>query len=280
MKRFLTLVLILCITVLSLGLTACGSDGDGYIVAGSDGYYLIRIGVSPVPHAEILDYIRPFLLEDGIRLDLVEFSEFPQVNPALSDGSLDANFFQHMPFLNNYMTNTGNELHVVGTIHIEPMGAYSMTLSDISELSYGAEVVIPDCPVNGPRALMLLETHGILSLNPDVRETATTHEIIDNPLALQFTEIAPALLPRVMLDEQGDLFIINTNHVLNGTDLNPVEDSLIMELPDPNSPYANMLVVQPINAENEAILTLMRHLNSDRVRAFILRTYDGVVPVF
>ena len=278
MKRLSALAL--CIVLLTISLAACRSNDGGYLVPGRDGYTLIRIGVSPVPHGEILEYLRPYLLADGIRLEIVEFSEFPQVNPALSDGSLDANYFQHLPFLNNYMNNTGNQLHVVGTVHIEPMGAYSMTLDDISELPHGAEVAIPDCPVNGPRALMLLEDHGILTLNPDVRQTATTQDITNNPLELRFIEIAPALLPRVMLDQQADLSIINTNHVLNGTDLNPVEDSLIMEFPNPDSPYANMLVVRPVNAENEAILTLMRHLNSDRVRAFILANYDGVVPVF
>ena len=269
MKKLLTLALALCLIFLSLGLTACSSDDD---------YIRIRIGATPVPHAEILEYISPFLLEEGIRLEIVEFTEFAQVNPALVDGSLEANYFQHVPFLNNFIAATGNQLHVVGAVHIEPMGAYSMTLSDISELPYGALIAIPDCAVNGPRALMLLEDHGILALNPDVRVTATTGDITYNPLGLEFIEILASLLPRVMLDREADLSIINTNHVLAGTNLNPVEDSLIMESTD--SPYANTLVVRPEYADNEAILTLMRHLNSDRVREFILRNYDGVVPVF
>ena len=269
MKRLLALTL--CIALLALSLAACGSDDGDYI--------RLRVGASPVPHAEILAYISPFLLEEGIRLEIVEFTDFHLVNPALVDGSLDANYFQHVPFLNDFLARSGNQLHVVGAVHIEPMGAYSMTLSDIGHLPYGAQVAIPDCAVNGPRALMLLEDHGILALNPDVRTTAATSDIAYNPLGLRFIEIAPALLPRVMLDREADLSIINTNHVLAGTNLNPIEDSLIMEFTE-NSPYANMLVVRLEDANNEAILTLMRHLNSDRVRTFILENYDGVVPVF
>jgi len=256
---------------LALSLTACNSGDDDIIV--------IRIGATPVPHAEILEYIAPFLLEEGIRLDIQVFTEFAFPNPALVDGSLDANYFQHGPFLDNFITASGNELSVVGAIHIEPMGAYSQTLGDISELFYGATVAIPDCGVNGPRALLLLEFHDILTLSPYAGTRATIHDIEDNPLGLQFIEITASLLPRVMLDQEADLSIINTNHVLAATDLDPVSDSLIMEAID-GSPYANMLVVRPEDINNPEILTLLRHLQSDRVRAFILENYSGVVPVF
>jgi len=218
-------------------------------------------------------------LEEGIQLEIVEFTEFALVNPALSQNQLEANFFQHVPFLENYMNASGNVLHVMGPIHIEPMGAYSLTLSDINELTYGGSVAIPDCAVNGPRALMLLEDHGLLGLNPYARTIATIHDIPYNPLNLQFIEIAPALLPRVMLNRETDISIINTNHVLAGAPgINPVEDSLIMESVD--SPYANMLVVRPEDADNPIMHTILRHLQSDRVRQFILDNYDGVVPVF
>jgi len=256
--------------ILSLSLTACNRGDDGVTV--------IRIGATPTPHAEILEYISPFLLEEGIRLDIQVFTEFAFPNPALADGSLDANYFQHVPFLDNFIAASGNELHIVGAIHIEPMGAYSQTLNDINELFYGATVAIPDCGVNGPRALMLLELHDVLTLNPYVGTRATIHDITDNPLNLQFIEITASLLPRVMLDREADLSIINTNHVLAATDLDPVRDSLIMEPVE--SPYANVLVVRPEDADNPAILTLLRHLQSERVRAFILENYSGVVPVF
>jgi len=268
MKRLLAILLSL--VILTLSLAACGRTDDDVIV--------IRIGATPTPHAEILEYISPFLLEEGIRLEITVFTEFAFPNPALVDGSLDANYFQHVPFLDNFLAASNAELHVVGAVHIEPMGAYSQTLSDISDLFYGATVAIPDCGVNGPRALMLLELHDILTLSPYAGTRATVHDITDNPLNLQFIEITASLLPRVMMDNEADLSIINTNHVLAATNLDPVRDSLIMEPVE--SPYANVLVVRPEDANNPAMLTLLEHLQSERVRDFILENYSGVVPVF
>jgi len=270
MKKLLSLAL--CIILLAVSLFGCGRGGNDDVV-------VIRIGATPRPHAELLNLISPYLLEEGIRLEITEFTDFSAPNPALANGSLEANFFQHIPFLENYIAQSGNTLHVVGAIHIEPMGAYSVSLDHIDELHYGALVAIPDCAVNGPRALMLLETHNILTLNPDVGSRASIHDITDNPLNLQFIQIAAALLPRVMLDQEADLSIINTNHVLSGAPgIDPVEDSLIMETTD--SPYANVLVVRPDDADNPAILALLRHLQSERVRDYILENYSGVVPVF
>ena len=276
MKKLLSFVLSIALLLLSLSFSACGGNGAATDIAPTR----IRIGATPRPHAEILEYIRPFLLEDGILLEIVEFTEFALVNPALAQNQLEANFFQHIPFLENYMEASGNQLHVMGAIHIEPMGAYSLTISDISELPYGGLIAIPDCGVNGPRALMLLELHEILSLDPYAGIRAAVHDITYNPLNLRFIEIAPALLPRVLLAREADLSIINTNHVLAGApQINPAEDSLIMEV-IVDSPYANMLVVRPEDADNPIMHTLLRHMQSDRVRQFILDNYDGVVPVF
>jgi len=269
MKKFLSLVL--CITLLALSLTACSRE---------DGYTVIRIGATPVPHAEILEFIRPYLLEEGIRLEIRVFTEFAFPNPALSDGSLDANYFQHMPFLESYMTASGNQLHVVGAIHIEPMGAYSQTLDNISELEYGMTVAIPDCGVNGPRALILMEDNGLITINPGVARNRASINDIYNPLNLNFLQAGAAFLPRIMQDEEADMAIINTNHILFGAPhIDPFRDSLIMETTE-GSPYANMLVVRPEDADNPAMHTLLRHLQSERVRAFILENYSGVVPVF
>jgi len=272
MKRLISIVLCLALLAnLALFLTACGSDDDDIIT--------IRIGASPVPHAEILNYIAPYLLEEGIRLEIVEFTEFALPNPGVSDGSLDANYFQHMPFLENYMNATNNELHNVGFIHIEPMGAYSMTLNHINELPVGATVAFPDCAVNGPRALLLLQTHGLITLNPYAGFFATTQDIVDNPLDLQFITAAASFMPTILLANEADLSIINTNHLLFGAPaVCPEADSLIRETTD--SPYANMLVSRPENANDAAILAILRHLQSERVREFILENYRGVVPVF
>jgi len=269
MKRFICLLL--CFSLLTIGLVSCSQDDDGYTT--------IIIGATPTPHAEILEFISPFLLEEGIRLDIRVFTEFSFPNPALSDGSLDANYFQHMPFLENYMSQTGNQLHVVGAIHIEPMGAYSQTLNHIDDLPVGATVAIPDCGVNGPRALILMEDNGLLTLCPYVGFRAGVNDIIDNPLELEFIQIGAALLPSIMLNNEADLSIINTNHILFGApNIDPARDSLIMETID--TPYANMLVVRPEDADNPVMLTLLEHLQSERVRDFILENYSGVVPVF
>ena len=269
-------IIVLCIALLtlSLGLTACGRNEP------EEGITRIRVGATPRPHMEILQFIAPYLLEEGIELYLIEFTEFGLVNPALSQNQIDANYFQHVPFLHSYIEASGNQLHIVGDVHVEPMGAYSQTLSHIDELFYGATVAIPDDATNGPRALFLLESYGFLVMDRAPGFRAGVNDILENPLNLQFIELAAAMLPRIFLDNQADLSIINTNHVLSGAPhINPVEDSLIMESRYGN-PYANVLVVRPEDAENPAVLTLLRHLQSERVRQFILENYDGVVPVF
>jgi len=269
MKKIICIALSLCFLLLSFA--GCNREDDGIIT--------IIIGATPTPHAEILELISPYLLEEGIRLDIRVFTEFSFPNPALSDGSLDANYFQHMPFLENYMEASGNLLHVVGAIHIEPMGAYSQSLNHIDELFVGATVAIPDCAVNGPRALILMENNGLITLDPNAGFRASVRDIIDNPLELDIILIGAALLPNKMLNNEADLSIINTNHVLFGAPgIDPVRDSLIMETTD--TPYANMLVVRPEDADNPVMLKLLEHLQSERVREFILENYSGVVPVF
>jgi len=276
MKKAITLAL--CILLLTLSLSAC-NRASAELRTDSDGNTIVRIGATPTPHAEILEFIAPFLLEEGIRLEVHVFTDFAFPNPALSDGSLDANYFQHVPFLENYMDASGNELYVMGAVHIEPMGAYSMTINNINELPVGAIVAFPDCPVNGPRALILMADNGLLTLSPYAGYHARIHDIIDNPLELQFVQLAAALLPRVLLDQDADMSIINTNHVLSGApEVDPERDALIRETTD--TPYANMLVVRPEHAEHPVMLAIMRHLQTEQVREFILENYSGIVPVF
>jgi len=240
--------------------------------------FTLVIGATPRPHEEILNYIRPHLLADGVELDIRQFTEFPLVNPALADGTLGVNYFQHLPFLE--ASPYADVLYMLGFVHIEPMGAYSFTLDDITDLPYGATVALPNDATNHGRALLLLQTHGLLTINPNAGIRATyTSDIISNPLGLQFEALDAALLPRVLDDPRIDLAIINTNHVLAGTDLNPVRDSLIIESPD--SPFANGVAVRYVDRNHPAVQLLLYHLQSDRVRDFIWRQYDGaVVPVF
>lgn len=268
MKRFLALV---CVAVLGLGLfSSCSRDNE---------LVRIYIGSTPVPHAEILAYIAPALLEDGIELVIREFTDFQVPNVALYEGQINANYFQHVPFLNIYMERTGNQLHVVGPVHVEPMGAYSMTLNNITDIPEGGSVAIPHDPANGGRALMLLEQVGLIQLDSAAGILATVNDIIDNPRSLRIIELEAAMLPRALLNNDADLSIVNTNHLINGTNLCPVNDSLARENVVGN-PYANILVVRPEDAGNEHIATLYRHLTSEAVRAFIQRSYTGVEPVF
>jgi len=237
----------------------------------------ITIGATPRPHMEILEYIRPYLLEDGIELNLIEFTDFVVINPAVADGTLDANYFQHTPFLD--ASPLADELFMLGLVHIEPMGMYSLTIDDISQLPNGGTVAIPNDATNGGRALLLMQSHGILSLDPAAGIRATPFDIIDNPLNLVIEELDAAILPRILGDPNIDAAIINTNHVLAGTDLNPMRDSLIIETPD--SPYGNGLAIRREDADNPVFHVIMEHLQSERVREFIYRQYEGaVVPVF
>ena len=278
MKKLLSvLALALCALVLTT-LTACSSNTT--LPEWNEGEtFTLVIGATPRPHEEILNYIRPYLLADGINLEIRQFTEFPLVNPALADGTLGVNYFQHLPFLE--ASPYAEELVMLGFIHIEPMGAYSLTLNSIDELPEGATIAIPNDATNHARALLLLQANGLLTVDPDAGVRATyTSSIIDNPLNLRFTAMDAAVLPRVLDDPAIDMAIINTNHVLAGTDLNPRDDSLIIESLT-NNPFANGVTVRRADADHPAVQLLLRHLQSERVRDFIYRQYDGaVLPVF
>jgi len=271
MKKLLTALAIL----LALGaLAACSSDAtmDAWV---EGEVFTITIGATPRPHEEILNFLRPYLLYDGVDLDIRQFTEFPLVNPALADGTLDANYFQHLPFLQ--ASPYADELYMLGLVHIEPMGAYSLTLNSIDELPEGATIAIPNDATNHGRALLLLQANGLIRVNPDAGVRASyTSDITYNPLNLQFTAMDAAILPRVLDDPAIDMAIINTNHVLAGTNLNPMRDSLIIESGE-NNPFANGLTVRYVDRNHPAVHILLRHLQSERVRQFIYERYDGAV---
>ena len=240
--------------------------------------FTLTVGATAIPHSEILQYIAPYLLEDGVELVIRVFDTFTPVNPALADGSIDANYFQHQPFLS--ASPYADRFHMVGLVHVEPIGAYSLTLDSIEDLPVGATIAIPNDATNHGRALLLLQMHGLLTIDPAAGIRATyTSDILENPLNLQFRALDAAILPRILDDPAVDLAIINTNHVLTGTDLHPMHDSLIRELPE--SPFANGLAVRNADRYHPAVLLLLHHLQSERVREFIYSRYDGaVVPVF
>ncbi|MBR2774246.1 MAG: MetQ/NlpA family ABC transporter substrate-binding protein [Selenomonadaceae bacterium] len=236
----------------------------------------LKIGATPVPHAELLEEIKPDLKAQGITLEIVEFNDYVQPNIALNDKELDANFFQHEPYLNDFVKEHKDvKLKNAGGVHIEPMGIYSKKIKDLKELADGATVSIPNDPTNGGRSLLLLQKAELLKLKDGVNETATVQDIVDNPKNLVIQEVEAAQLPRTL--EDVDISIINTNFAMNA-DLNPMRDALFIE--DKTSPYVNIIAVREDENRDE-IKTLVKSLQSDKIKKFIEDKYKGaIVPAF
>ena len=261
------LVSVLSVFALVFGLTACGGDSASNT---------LKVGATPVPHAEILEVVKPLLEEKGITLEIVEFTDYVTPNTALNEGAIDANFFQHVPYLDSFNTDYGFDLVSVAKVHVEPIGGYSASLASVADLSDGAKVALPNDATNEGRALLLLQKQGLITLESETDLTQTLENIVENPLNLEFVEVDAAQLPRVLVDVE--LAIINTNYALEA-DLNPLEDALFIE--DADSPYANILTTREDNKDDENIKALIEVLNSDEVRDFILEKYQGaVVPAF
>jgi D-methionine transport system substrate-binding protein len=236
----------------------------------------LSVAATPVPHAEILEFLRPTLAKQGVTLEVKVFTDYVQPNIQVAQKRMDANFFQHQPYLDAFNASRGTTLVTVTGVHVEPFGAYSTRVQSLDELKQGASVAIPNDPTNGGRALLLLQKAGLITLKDPSKITATARDIAENPKQLAFKELEAATLPRIL--DQVDLALINTNYALEAG-LNPMEDALIME--GAESPYVNILVARPDNKNSEAMQALAKGLNSEAVRQFILTTYQGaVVPAF
>ncbi len=234
------------------------------------------VGATPVPHAEILNFIKPLLEEKGIELEVKEFTDYVTPNTALDEKQLDANFFQHVPYLEDFEKEKGIDLVALVKVHVEPIGAYSQKIKSIDDIKEGALIAIPNDATNEGRALLLIQKQGLITLQDAEALTQTPKDIVDNPKKLQFKELEAAQLPRVLQDV--DLAIINTNFALEAG-LNPLKNAIFIE--DKDSPYANVLVVRPDNENDPAIQELATILNSDEVKQFIEDTYKGaIVPAF
>ena len=268
MKKLLTLVLALT----TLALVGCGGGA-----ADNKTEKVVKVGASPVPHAEILEVIKPELAKEGIKLEIVEFNDYVQPNLATNDKEIDANFFQHEPYLKNFVTEHPElKLANVLGVHIEPMGIYSHKIKNVSEVKDGAQVSIPSDPTNGGRALLLLEHAGLLKLKDGVGAAATVQDVVDNPKKLVFKEIEAPQLPRTLDDV--DISVINTNWAMQA-DLVPTRDALFME--DKTSPYVNILVVRQGDESRPEIQALMKALHSEAVKNFINEKYKGaIIPAF
>jgi len=235
----------------------------------------LTIGATSVPHAQLLALVRDDLAAQGITLRIVEYSDYVQPNSALIAGDLDANFFQHVPYLETNAEWSSRLISAFG-VHVEPFGLYSRRYNNIASLPNGATIAIPNDPTNGGRALLLLQANGLITLREGVGLTATSRDIVRNPKNFRFRELEAAQLPRALQDV--DAATINGNYALEAG-LNPVRDSLIIE--GAESPYVNIVVVQRGNERNPNILALKNALLSQKVKDYIDRNYGGgVIAVF
>jgi D-methionine transport system substrate-binding protein len=274
MKKSLSIILIGCLLVMLGVIAGCG---DNTSEKGSDAPEAAKLVVGAIgePHTSMLKMIKPDLAEQGIELEIMDFTEYPQLNPALHDGQIDANFFQHIPYLEDYIANTGNELVWTVKIHTEPMRIYSNSIDNVEDLPDGASVGIPNDPSNSGRALMILENAGLIKLKEDAGVTATENDIIENPKELKIQMADAAMLPRNL--EDLDICCINTNYALD-SGLDPVKDGIFVEPGD--SPFANILVVRPEDKDDENIKKLGDALQSPEIAEYLQENYPSCVLAF
>lgn len=280
MKKFLGILLT---AALAFGAVGCGGTttnetADDAATTTAEGT-TITIGASPSPHAEILKAAQPLLAEKGITLEIKEFTDYVQPNLALNTGDLDANYFQHQPYLDQFNKDNGMDLVALGAVHYEPMGIFAGNSSDLAALPDGAKVGVPNDATNEARALLLLEANGLIKLKEDAGVAATKLDIVENPHNLEIVEMEAAQLPLSL--GSLDIAVINGNYALSGglkiTDALAIEeaDSLAAET------YQNIVAVRKGDETRPELQTLMEVLNSQEIADYINETFEGAVaPVF
>ena len=270
MKKLIAIVLSL---ILVLSFAACGKKADGKTV---------KVGASITPHAEILREAAKLLEKEGIKLEVVEYTDYVQPNTAVEDGSLDANYFQHTPYLNTFNAENKTHLVSVGSIHYEPFGIYAGKVKALSDLPDGAKIGVPNDGSNETRALLLLQQEGLLKLKDgiDAASNATKLDVVENPKNIEIVEMEAAQIPKALKDL--DFGVINGNFALQAG-LNAKTDALALEDASGSGAqtYANVLCVKEGREKDEAILALFKALTSEEIKTFINNTYSGaVVPIF
>lgn len=266
---------------LTLSLAACSGNNSSSTADNSSSdasSTVIRVGASPSPHAEILEFAKDQLAAKGYELEIVEFTDYVMPNVALYEGDLDANFFQHTPYLDNYNEQNGTDLVSACKVHFEPMGLYSETLTSVSDVAEGSKVGVPNDPTNEARALNLLEAQGLIKLREGAGLNATPLDIEENPLNLEFVELEAAQLPRNL--SEFAIAAINGNYAIEADILDKV---IVNEAADSESAqeYANILAVQSGELETDKTKALVEALTSDETREFINTQYeDQFIPIF
>ena len=271
MKRIISVLLILTLSLTVLA--GCGSSGS------SDDKKIV-VGASATPHAEILEALKKLVEEKGYTLEIKVFSDFVLPNTSLSQGEIDANFFQHLPYLEDFNKENKTELVSAAGVHYEPLGIYSEKIKNLSELKDGDIIAVPNDTTNEARALLLLQDNGILKLKDGAGISATINDIVDNPLNLQFKELEAAQIARALPDVAAG--VINGNYALQAG-LSASKDAIVFEGKETLAAktYENILAVQKGHENDEKIKVLIDALHSETCRKFIEEKYDGsVVPTF
>ena len=267
MKKIIAVILAL---TLALSLFGCNKSADDKV---------IKVGATPAPHAEILEVIKDALAAEGWTLEIVEFNDYVLPNQSLEEGELDANYFQHVLYLNQFNDEYGTHLVNAGGIHYEPFGIYAGKCSSLADLSDGAKIGVPNDATNEARALLLLEQEGLIKLKEGVGLEATKADIVENPRGFEIVEIEAKLLPVSLPDL--DIAVINGNYAIDAG--LKVSDALAIEAADGAATeyYQNVIAVKEGNENSEKIQALLKALRSDAVKEYIQKTYNGaVVPLF
>lgn len=258
---------------LAVGLTGCGAQKQGSVKEGS-----IVVGASPSPHAQILEAVSEQLAQKGYQLEIKEFTDYIMPNTALEDGELDANFFQHQPYLTDFNEKNGTKLVSAAAIHFEPLGIYGGKTADLADLPEGAQIAVPNDTTNEARALWLLQAQGIIEVDEQAGLEATKQDITSNPKNVEIVEMEAAQLPRALADV--DFAVINGNYAVAAEIADQV---LVTEDKDSEAAkqYANIVAVREGDENREDIKALVEALQSDEVKAYIEETFGStVIPVF
>ena len=268
MKKLVTIISLTLALILSL--TACGGKNNDKTIV---------VGATPAPHAQILEIAKEILAKDGYTLEIREFDDYVLPNEAVEDGSILANYFQHITYMNDFNAGSGTHLVSVAGIHYEPFGLYAGKCSSLTDLPDGARIAVPNDGTNEARALLLLEQEGLLKLKEGVGLSATKSDIAENPRGFDIVELEARLLPTTLQDVE--VAVINGNYAIDAG--LKVSEALAVEAAGGTAAeaYVNVLAVKEGNENNEAVQALVKALQSEEVRNFILSTYDGaVVPLF
>ena len=270
-RNIVSIAIILSLVIGSAALTGCGGkDGDDKT---------IKVGASPAPHAEILKEVESELEKDGYKLEVVEFQDYVQPNKALDAGDIDANYFQHKPYMDEFNAKQETELVSIGAIHYEPLGLYQGEKKSIDELAEGDKIAVPNDTTNEARTLLLLESEGLIKLKKDAGLTATKQDVVENPKKLEIVELEAAIIPRSMSSVA--MGVINGNYALSAGIKE--ETAITFESSDSAAAktYANIIAVKKGNEDSEKSKALLKAMTSDKIKKFIEKKYGkAVVPVF